>query len=89
MTSILLKEKYKVFTRIVKTEHVFIHIQKYAFCNRHIPHIANIAASRDIRTIRNVSTAGLRFLCSFPCYDAIAIIKTPRNFIPIDLKLGI
>ena len=37
----------------------------YAFCNRHIPHIAYIVACRDIRAIRDVSTVGLHFLCSY------------------------
>ena len=66
-----------------------MYIQIYAFCNRHIPHIAYIVASRDIRTIRDVSTVSLRFLCSFLCYAVIAIIMTSRNFTPIDFKLGI
>ena len=39
--------------------------------------------------IRDVSTLGLRFLCSFLCYDVIAIVMTSPNFSPIDLKLGI
>ena len=65
------------------------YIQIYAFCNRHIPRSADIVTSRDIRTIRDVSTVGISFLCSFLCYDVIAIDMTSQNFTPIDLKLVI
>ena len=33
----------------------------YAFCNRHMPHIAYIVVSYDIRTLHNVLTVGLLF----------------------------
>ena len=50
--------------------------------------LRTFVASRDIRTICDVSTDSLRFLCSFLCYDVMhAIVMMSRNFTPIYFKL--
>ena len=51
-----------------------MYIQIYAFCNRHIPHIAYIVASRDIRTIRDVSTVSLRFYAVFYAMTSLPLL---------------